>query len=265
MPSASATVSLARMAAQARPERARRRLAHRMSVAAAAASRMKYQARGSVTALPAIVGGSTTMPVEKPRLASYSPPEIGDEKMQRQRADGQIEAAQAQRRQAEQDAQQHPDQRSGRQRDPERGMQLLEEDADGEGSGGQQAGVAERHLPGVARQQHEGERADHGEECLRGEIDQERRGDDREGEQRHDQNRQRHALQPRLEKRQVLAVVGAEVAAGAGPPRHGRALRGCRTGPRAAPPAWRSAPGTGRPRTAAGRRNGSAAPRRRRR
>ena len=44
------------------------------SVAAAAASSTKYQARPSVIAKPPSVGGSITMPVEKPRRVSYSPP-----------------------------------------------------------------------------------------------------------------------------------------------------------------------------------------------
>ena len=74
MPSASATVSCARIARQARPVRARRRLRPSSSVAAAAASRMKYHARPSVMATLPSRGGSMTMPVEKPRRVSYSPP-----------------------------------------------------------------------------------------------------------------------------------------------------------------------------------------------
>ena len=74
MPSAAATVSLARMAAQARPVPLRSRLRQSSSVASAAAPRMKYHARPSAMGMPPIEGGSIRMPVENPRLASYSPP-----------------------------------------------------------------------------------------------------------------------------------------------------------------------------------------------
>ena len=74
MPSASATVSRVRSARQARPVRARRRFRQTRSVAAAAPRRMNYHARASVIEMPPSLGGSTTMPVEKPRRDSYSPP-----------------------------------------------------------------------------------------------------------------------------------------------------------------------------------------------
>ena len=74
MPSASATVSWARIARQARPVRLRSRLAQINSVAAAAASRTKYQPRAFLSAKPPMLGASIMMPVEKPRLLSYSPP-----------------------------------------------------------------------------------------------------------------------------------------------------------------------------------------------
>ena len=120
MPSASATVSCARMARQARPVRLRSRLRQSSSVSAAAASRMKYQARPSLIAKPPIFGGSIMMPVEKPRLRFVFAAEIDHDEMQRERADREIEPAQPQRRQPEDDAEQRADQRRGRQRDPER-------------------------------------------------------------------------------------------------------------------------------------------------
>ncbi len=66
-------------------------------------------------------------------------------------------------------------------------LHLLEQDADGEGAGRHQPGMAERHLAGVARQQHQGERADAGQEHLVGEVEMERRGEERERRQRDQQ------------------------------------------------------------------------------
>ena len=54
-----------------------------------------------------------------------------------------------------------------------------DEDADREGAGGDQAGMAERDLPGIAGQQHQRERADRGEKDLAGEIEREGRRDER--------------------------------------------------------------------------------------
>ena len=120
--------------------------------------------------------------------------EVDDQEVQRQRADRQIQPAQPQRRQAEHDAEQRADERRGRQRDPERGIELLEQDADREGAGRQQPGVAERDLACVAGQQHERERADAGQEHLVGEIEQEGRGQERKCEE-HDQ---KHGERPAL-------------------------------------------------------------------
>ena len=74
IPSAPATASRPWMARQARPVRERSRLRLKSSVPAAAVSRMKYQARGSSSTQAPSCGGSTTMPVEKPRFVSYSLP-----------------------------------------------------------------------------------------------------------------------------------------------------------------------------------------------
>ena len=104
--------------------------------------------------------------------------------MQRERADREVEPAQPQRRQAEDHAEQRADQRRRRQRDPERRVDLPEQDADRERAGRQQAGVAERDLAGIAGQQHQRERADAGEKHLAGEIELERRRDERERQQR---------------------------------------------------------------------------------
>ena len=153
--------------------------------------------------------------------------------MQRERAHREIEPAQAQRRQAEDDAEQAPTRAARRQRDPERRVGLPEQDADRERAGRHQAGVAERDLAGIAGEQHQRERADAGEEDLAGEIELEGGGDERERQQREDE----HGKAPRSSRVSVRArscgVAGAEIAAGARLPRHGRAPRGCRTGPRA--------------------------------
>ena len=182
--------------------------------------------------------------------------------MQRERADRQIEPAQAQRGQAEHDTEQRADQRRRRQRDPERRLHLLEQDADREGAGRQQPGMTERDLAGVAGQQHQRERADRrpGKPGWRDRAGRARPGTETPGA-RPASATTRAALGARLDQPEILRVAGAEIAAGARPPRHGRVPRACRTGPRAARPAWRSAPGTARPPTAADRRSGSAAPR----
>ena len=59
-------------------------------------------------------------------------------------------------------------------RDPERGVDLARQDAGGECAGGDQAGVAERDLPGIAGEQHQRQCADRGEKNLAGEVEQER-------------------------------------------------------------------------------------------
>ena len=182
--------------------------------------------------------------------------EIDDDEMQRQRADREIEPAQPQRRQAEHEAEHDPGHGRRGQRDPERRVNFAREDSGGEGASGDQSGMAERDLPGIAGEQHQRQRADRGEEHLAGEI--ERKGRRDEGKSREDQQecQKADALGARLQQRQVLPVAGAEITAGARHrPKHGRAPRACRTGPTAARSAWQSAPGTARRRTAAGRRN----------
>ena len=191
--------------------------------------------------------------------------EIDHHEMQRERAHREIEPAQPQRRQAEDDSEQRADQRRRRQRDPERRLGLLEQDADRESAGRHQPGMSERDLSGIAGEQHQRQRADRGKEDLRREIELERRGDERKREQCEDEGNEAHALEPRSNEREILPIAGAEVAAGARLPRHDRAPRGCRTGPRGARSAWRSSPGTAPRRTAVDRCSGWRAPRRRRR
>jgi hypothetical protein len=74
IPRASATVSRACNARQARPVRLRSKLMQTSRVAAAKPSNTKYQIRPPLSFQPAIAGGSITMPVENPRFVSYSPP-----------------------------------------------------------------------------------------------------------------------------------------------------------------------------------------------
>ena len=187
--------------------------------------------------------------------------EIDDDEMQRQRADREIKPAQPQRGQAEDEAEHDAGHRRSRQRDPERRVNFAREDAGGEGAGGDQAGMAERDLSGIAGEQHQRQRADRGEKNLAGEIERERRSSEGKDGQHHGEDGKARALGAGLHQRQVLAVVGAEIAAGARRrPKHGRAPRACRTGPRAARSAWRSAPETAPRRTTADRRNRSAAP-----
>ena len=139
------------------------------------------------------------MPVEKPRLRFVFAAQIGDQKIERQRADGQVKAAQ---RAATAGRRRRPTARrpaaaagsvtkNGR-------IELLEQDADGEGAGRQQAGVAKRDLARIPGQQHQGQRADHGEKNLGCEIEQEGRGHKRQGEQDHEHAEAGQALEPRL-------------------------------------------------------------------
>ena len=127
--------------------------------------------------------------------------------------------------------------------------------------------MAERNLPGIAGQQHQRQRADR-RRGTPGRRDRDRRRWRRKETRQHDAHSasQRRAFEPRLDQREVLRIAGAEIAARPRRvPKHGRAPRGCRTGPTAAPPAWRSAPGKAPRPTAADRCIGSTAPRRRRR
>ena len=74
MPSASATVSCARIARHARPVRLRRRLTQISSVSAGGGEQHEIPGARIGDREAADLGGSMTMPVEKPRLVSYSPP-----------------------------------------------------------------------------------------------------------------------------------------------------------------------------------------------
>src|SRR5262245_56032448 len=94
--------------------------------------------------------------------------------------------------------------------------------------------MAERDLAGIAGQQHERERADGGEEDLAGEVELEGGGDERQRQEREQECGEARWLQLGGEEREVLLVAGAEITAGARLPRHGRAPRACRTGPRGA-------------------------------
>ena len=177
MPSASATVSWARIARQARPaaqevgaDQRRGRGGgeqHEIPAAgilereAADARRVDHDAGGE--AAPALV------------LAA----EIGDDEIERERRHCEIESTQAQRRQAEDNAENSADQRRRRQREPERRPHFANQNADGERAGGEETGVAERNLPGIAGQQHQRQRADGGEERLTGEIEIKGPGEER--------------------------------------------------------------------------------------
>ena len=120
MPSALATTSRACSARQARPVRERCRLTLISSASAAKASSTKYQpmrAGQRVAADRRRVDDDAG----RQRLARLVfAAEIDDDEVQPERADGEIEAAQPQRRQAEHQAEEGAEQRRGRQRHPER-------------------------------------------------------------------------------------------------------------------------------------------------
>src|SRR4051794_30005524 len=103
--------------------------------------------------------------------------------MQRERADGEIEPAQAKRRQTENDSERCTYESRGRQGDPERRGEFLEQNSNRKGAGGQQAGVSKRNLPSIAREQHQRERTDAGQKYLAGEIELERRREEWKAEQ----------------------------------------------------------------------------------
>src|SRR5262249_14354826 len=98
--------------------------------------------------------------------------------------------------------------------------------------------MAKRYLPSEPGEQHERERTDRGEKNLCRKIKLEGRGDewkDRERKQEHDDA---HELEPRPDQREILRIVGAEIAARARLARHDRAPHACRIGPRVATTAW---------------------------
>ena len=133
--------------------------------------------------------------------------------MQRQGRDREIEPAQPQRREPEGDAEQGADERGGGERDPERGADLAEQDADRERARRQKAGVTERDLAGIAGEQHQRERADRGQEHLAGEVEIERRSHERIGREQERERPEAYALEPRLGEREILRIAGAEIAA----------------------------------------------------
>ena len=173
MPSASATVSRAWIARQARPDRLRKQVdadqqaqrgGHEQNeVPGAAVGQLET---GEAWRIDHDAGRETA-------LGLVFAAEIDDDEVQSQRADGEIKPAQPQRGQAEDKAEHNAGHRRGRQGDPERRIDLARQDAGGEGAGGDQAGVTERDLPGIAGEQHQRERADRGEKYLAGEIERE--------------------------------------------------------------------------------------------
>ncbi len=120
--------------------------------------------------------------------------------MQSERADGEIEAAQTQRRQAEDQPEKCAEHGSNRQRYPEWRPDFADQHADGIGAGCQQARRAERNQSGKAGEQHQRQRADAGQQHLVGEIELKRRGDERQRDQRHERNNKPDTRAPRPEK-----------------------------------------------------------------
>ena len=80
--------------------------------------------------------------------------------MQRQRGDGEVQAAQAQARQAENQAERGADRGGGGQGEPHGRAEFLEQDPGSERAGGEESRVAERDLARIAGEQHQRHRAD---------------------------------------------------------------------------------------------------------
>src|SRR5205085_1472523 len=100
---------------------------------------------------------------------------VDDDEVQRQGRDGEIESPQAQRRQAEDEAEQRAHESRARQRDPPGGAEFLEQDARRIGAGREEPGMAERDLAGVAGEEHQRDSADRGEQDLVREVERKRR------------------------------------------------------------------------------------------
>ena len=85
----------------------------------------------------------------------------------------------------------------------------------GEGARGEQAGVPERDLAGVAGEQHQRHCADRRQQHLVGEVERERAGEKRIARPAASaEDRQPDLLRARVEQRLVALVAGAEVSAG---------------------------------------------------
>src|SRR3979490_1551880 len=154
MPSASATTSRPWIARQARPVLERSRLRPNSSVAAAAASRTKYQWRASVS------GDSMTMPVEKPRRVSYSPPAKVTMKCSASVETARYRPRRRRLGRPEIRPSGGPGPGGGGLRKPHGRAELLEQDPGGERAGGEESRVAERDLARIAGEQHQRHRAD---------------------------------------------------------------------------------------------------------
>src|SRR6266513_4276643 len=160
--------------------------------------------------------------------------------MQRESRYGEVKTAQTQARQPEKQAERRADRRGGGQREPHRRSELLEEDAGRERPRGEQPGVTERNLSRVTGEQHQRDRAYRAEQHLVGEVQPERPGEKGIDTQTRCKEPEPCSPSPRVEEREVVCVVDAEVAAHSVPIR-GRVLRACRRGPTDARPAWRGA------------------------
>ena len=105
-------------------------------------------------------------------MEACAPPEMAgvwlidplDDELARQRGDGEIEALDPQARDADDRADQRRHQAAGRQRDPERQVELHREVGRRVGADRHEGGMADRDLPGVADQDVEAERADDGDQ-----------------------------------------------------------------------------------------------------
>ena len=202
MPSASATASLPWIARQARPVFERSRLS-----ASSTGPRRRRAARSTRRARPKWpMGGVDDHAGGEAALRLVLAAEVDDDEVQRQRRYREVEAAQAQARQAEDQAEQRADRGGGGQRDPARRAELLEQDAGGEGAGGEQPGVAERDLTRIAGEQHQRHRADRPRAApgWRGRAEAGRRGTGSARARRPGSGEPR-LLRARVEKREVLA------------------------------------------------------------
>ena len=100
--------------------------------------------------------------------------------MQSERADREVKSAQPQRGQAEDQSEACAEHARRRQRQPEWRSGFADQNANGVGAGGQEAGGTERNQAGKSGQQHQRERTNAGEQHLVGKIELKRRGDERQ-------------------------------------------------------------------------------------
>ena len=143
----------------------------------------------------------------------------GDDVVEADSRDHEIEAAQPQRRRAHDSAEHRADDHDGRHHEHERQTEVGEPVA-GERANSHEGRMPERNLPGIAGEDSERHRSDNRDEELAADVDPVSAADQREGDGRRRQRGQIEHAPRRIEQRHVVGVADLEIPGPMG--RHGQ-------------------------------------------